>query len=299
MGRVLTIGVFDGVHRGHQALIGETVARAERAGVPAAAVTFDPNPLEILRPDVAPTRLCTLQRRIELLHELGLDGVEVLRFNANMAKMSADVFARQVLVERLGGQEIVIGANFRFGHKAAGDAATLRDAGLPVFEYELLEGADEPISSSRIRSAVAQGHVELASALLGHRHSVAGKVVEGRRRGRRLGYPTANLSVDPLAAIPSDGVYAGEVFWEDGQRIAAISVGTNPTFDDVHQRSVEAFLIDFDGDLYGRELRVEFGHFLRAMEPFATVEDLVAQMSHDVQQTMQLIALGFPAEPSD
>ncbi|MEZ5159234.1 MAG: bifunctional riboflavin kinase/FAD synthetase [Candidatus Nanopelagicales bacterium] len=288
MGRVLTIGVFDGVHRGHQALVAETVAQAAQWEAEAWAVTFDPNPIEVLRPDLAPARLCSVSRRVELLLELGLDGVEVLAFDEVLSQMPADEFARDVLIGRFGAVGVVVGSNFRFGHKAAGDVVVLEDAGLKVVEFSLLEGADAPISSSRIRAAVDDGEVELAAALLGHRHAVEGEVVRGHGRGRDLGYPTANLALSPRAAIPKDAVYAGEVFWPDGHRIAAISVGTNPTFGD-GQRSVEAFLLDFDGELYGKQLRVEFGHLLRPMATFEGVEGLIRQMSADVARTRALM----------
>lgn len=284
----MTIGVFDGVHRGHQALVAETVAQSAQWGTEAWAVTFDPNPMEVLRPDLAPARLCGVDRRVELLRDLGLDGVEVLAFDEVLSQMPAEEFAREVLVGRFGAVGVVIGSNFRFGHKAAGDVAVLEGAGLSVVEFSLLQGADAPISSSRIREAVADGEVELAAALLGHRHAVEGDVVPGRGRGRGLGYPTANIAPHTRAALPMDGVYAGEVFWHDGQRIAAISVGTNPTFGD-GPRSVEAFFLDFTGELYGKHLRVEFGHFLRPMVKFEGVEELVRQMAADVTRTRDLM----------
>lgn len=288
VGKVVTIGVFDGVHRGHQALVGETVELAEKMDASGWVVTFDPNPLELLRPDLAPTRLCSVQRRLELLRDLGVDGIEVLAFDTALSQMPATDFVQEILVGRLDAVGVVIGDNFRFGHKATGDASVLREAGLAVVEIGLLRGVSEFISSSRVRSAVADGDVELAAALLGHRHAVEGTVVAGHKRGRDLGFPTANLELHPRAAIPRDGVYAGEVDWPDGRRIAAVSVGTNPTFGD-HQRSVEAFLLDFDGELYGQQLRVEFGHFLRPMAQFSQVSELVDQMGVDVQRTRELM----------
>ena len=269
-------------------MVAETVALAVQSASEAWAVTFDPNPLEVLRPESAPTRLCGVHRRVELLRELGLDEVAVLGFDESLSRMPAEDFAREVLIGQFDAQAVVVGSNFRFGHKAAGEVAVLERAGLAVVEFSLLQGADSPISSSRIRATVAAGAVELAAAMRGHRHGVEGEVVRGHGRGYDLGYPTANISADPRFAIPADGVYAGEVYWPDGQRVAAISVGTNPTFAD-GQRSVEAFLLDFDGDLYGHQLRVEFGHFLRPMTRFDSVDQLVAQMAEDVARTRILL----------
>lgn len=288
MGKVTTIGVFDGVHRGHQALVAEAVLQAARVGGQPWVITFDPNPIEVVRPDVAPTRLCSVERRVRLLEELGVDGVTVVRFDPQMSQMSAADFAQQVVVEQVGATHVVVGENFRFGHRAAGDADTLREAGLQVSVLDLLAGGDAPLSSTRVRAAVAAGDMELAAAILGRHHGVEGPVVPGHRRGRELGYPTANVQVDPLAAVPLDGVYAGAVSWHDGERPAAISVGTNPTFGD-GGRSVEAYLLDFDGDLYGQRLQVDFWHHIRPMVAFDDVEALKRQMADDVQRTADLV----------
>ena len=285
---VVTIGVFDGVHLGHQALIGHCVEIARTNGLRSIAVTFDPNPLEVLRPEVAPARLCEIDRRVDLIRALGIDHVEVLAFDADMAAMSADEFVEDVLHKRLKAEHVVIGHGFRFGHKAAGSADTLRSGGLSVDEYSLV-GDQQPVSSTRIRSAVAVGDVVLAASMLGRSPEVEGVVETGQKRGRDLGFPTANIGHHRLAAVPADGVYAGTATVDDRSHIAAISVGTNPTFDGV-RRTVEAYLLDFDGDLYGQRLRVGFAHRLRDTLAFDTVEQLVAQMERDAVRTRDLLS---------
>ena len=285
---VVTIGVFDGVHLGHQALIGHCVEIARANGLRSVAVTFDPNPLEVLRPEVAPARLCEIDRRVDLIRALGIDHVEVLAFDADMAAMSADEFVEDVLHKRLKAEHVVIGHGFRFGHKAAGSADTLRSGGLSVDEYSLV-GDQKPVSSTRIRSAVAAGDVALAAGMLGRSPEVEGVVEAGQKRGRDLGFPTANIAHHRLAAVPADGVYAGTATVGDRSHIAAISVGTNPTFDGV-RRTVEAYLLDFDGDLYGQRLRVGFTARLRDTLTFDGVEQLVAQMDADVARTRDLLS---------
>lgn len=283
---MVTIGVFDGVHLGHQALIGHCVDIAAGNGLRAVALTFDPNPLEVLRPDVAPTRLCDIDRRVELIRSMGVDDVQVSTFDTDMAAMSAEQFVAQMLLEGLRAERVVIGHGFRFGHKAAGTAQTLRAHGLTVDEYSLV-GGDEPVSSTRIRAAVAAGEVALAAQMLGRSHEVEGVVIEGQKRGRDLGYPTANVAHHSRAAVPADGVYAGTAAVGNTIHVAAISVGTNPTFDGA-QRTVEAYLLDFDADLYGQRMRIGFAQRLRPTLAFETVDALVAQMERDVAQTDDL-----------
>lgn len=284
---VVTIGVFDGVHRGHQSLIRHNLALAEQLQLESVVLTFDPNPLEVLRPDVAPTRLCDLSRRVELIAMQGVELVEVLEFDADVAAMSAEDFVETVLRKNLDARHVVIGHGFRFGHRAAGTAQTLREAGLVVDEFALV-GGEDPVSSTRIRAAVATGEVELAAELLGRPHEVAGVVAPGEKRGRALGFPTANIEHHPRAAVPADGVYAGRAVVDGTQHQAAISIGTNPTFDsDV--RTVEAYLLDFDADLYGQWMRLDFSHRLRDTLAFEGVDALVAQMDEDVALTRRLM----------
>jgi len=283
----VTIGVFDGVHRGHQSLIRHNLDLAARLGLESVVVTFDPNPLEVLRPDAAPARLCDLARRVELIARLGVELVEVLEFDTELAAMTAEEFVASVLIKRLDARHVVIGHGFRFGNRAAGSADTLRAAGLTVDEFGLV-GDERPLSSTRVRAAVADGDVKAAAEMLGRAHEVVGTVVQGEKRGRALGFPTANLEHHRLAAIPADGVYAG-VAVTDGERYpAAISIGTNPTFEG-HHRTVEAYLLDVDLDLYGHRVRVEFAERLRDTLAFDGVEALVTQMHEDVAATRRLL----------
>jgi riboflavin kinase / FMN adenylyltransferase len=291
----VTVGVFDGVHRGHQHLLAAT--RAAAAGAAVVAVTFDPMPVEVLAPDRAPLRLTTTARRIELLRAHGADEVRVLAFDRAMADWTPEEFARRALVDDLRAAAVVVGENFRFGTKAAGDVDLLRSLGQAAgFTVEVLQldGAAKPFSSTLARAHVAAGRMAEAAEVLGRTHEVSGVVVEGDHRGRELGFPTANVPVDPAYAVPPDGVYAGRV--DTGAEVlpAAISVGSNPTFDG-QERRVESYVIDrsvADGslDLYGRQIRVEFVSRLRGMDVFDTVEALVAQMHEDVSDTRAVLA---------
>jgi riboflavin kinase/FMN adenylyltransferase len=285
---VVPIGIFDGVHRGHQLVLQHAVTAARERAARIVVITFDPHPVAVLRPDAMPLMLTTLDRRVELLRRHGADEVVVLEFTEELSRQSAEEFVEQTLIGRLGAVRIVVGQNFRFGHRAAGDVALLRKYDLEVDDVALLGGStaeqSEIISSTWIREQIAHGEVEAAAVALGRPHFVEGPVVRGDARGRQLGFPTANIGVDHRIAIPHDGVYAGHVVREGGDRsIAAISVGTNPTFDGVHRR-VEAYVIDegHDLELYGEHLVVEFAHHLRGMEKFASVDDLVDQMAKDV-----------------
>jgi riboflavin kinase/FMN adenylyltransferase len=281
---VVPIGIFDGVHRGHQLVLDRAVDAARPIGARVVAITFDPHPVAVLRPEAMPLMLMTLERRIALLKQHGADSVVVLHFDKATSQQSADEFIEQTLIERLDAVRVVVGVNFRFGHGAAGDAALLRKFGLEVDDVPLLADGDV-VSSTQIRAWVAAGDVESASKALGRAHLVEGPVVRGDGRGRGLGYPTANLALDPGIAVPADGVYAGHLVRADGDRLpAAISVGTNPTFDGVERR-VEAYALDVDIDLYDEHVMVEFAHRLRGQERFASVDDLVAQMAVDVEQT--------------
>ncbi len=286
-GSAVTIGVFDGVHRGHQALIAKMVTTAATLDLRPIVVTFDPNPLEVLRPEQAPTRLTSIERRVDLIAGLGVDYVAVLPFTAQLAAMTAEEFVRSVLQDQLDAREVVIGHGFRFGNKARGTAHTMREAGLQVEEYALV-GDGDPLSSTRIRACVRDGDVRQATQMLGRPPEVEGIVVRGEQRGRALGYPTANVEHHELAAVPADGVYAGLTHVAGRDYAAAISVGTNPTFDGA-SRTVESHILDFDADIYGQHVRVEFVERLRSMEAFAGVEGLVAQMADDVRRTRESV----------
>lgn len=293
---VVAIGVFDGVHRGHQYLLDRAVQAARRRGVAAVVVTFDPHPLAVVRPGHEPLALASLDRRLDLLAGLGLDAVCVLPFSTELSRLSAEDFAVGVLADRLHVVEVVVGENFRFGHKAAGDVDLLtslgRRHGFAVDAVPTV-GDTEQWSSTRVRAALDVGDVETAAELLGRPYRVEGEVVVGDRRGRALGYPTANLARTPGVAVPADGVYAGYLVTDlltdrltGAERLpAAISVGTNPTFDGSEQR-VEAYALDRDDlDLYGAVVGVEFTSRLRDTVRFDSVDDLLAQMAEDVADT--------------
>jgi riboflavin kinase / FMN adenylyltransferase len=291
---VVTVGNFDGVHLGHQALLRRVAAEAAARGLPAGAVTFDRHPVAVLRPGAAPKLLTTLRRRVRLFGEAGMDYVLVLPFTAELSKVPAERFATEVLLDGVDARVVVVGANFRFGHRAAGDAGLLaelgRARGVEVTAVDLQADGDETVSSTRIRAAVAAGDVATAWRLLGRPHAVDGRVVHGDHRGRPLlGMPTANLAVPGHLALPANGVYAGRFVEEGGvARPAATSVGINPQFRTALR--VEAHLLDFDGDLYGRRAAVGFEHRLRDEAAFASVDDLVAQMREDVRQARRLLA---------
>ena len=291
----VTVGSFDGVHRGHQHVL--AAARAASDGAAVVAVTFEPLPREVLAPDRAPKRLTTIERRVELLRVHGADEVRVLAFSREMAGWSPEEFIQRVLVDELKSSVVVVGENFRFGSRATGDVDLLRSVGSETgFTVEglTLEGGAEPFSSTLARTHVAAGRMPEAAAVLGRPHEVSGVVVEGDRRGRSLGFPTANVPVDDRYAVPPDGVYAGRLDIGGEVLPAAISVGTNPTFDG-HDRRVESYVIDRPSgggslELYDQLVRVEFVRRLRSMDAFDTVDALVAQMHEDVADTRSVLA---------
>jgi len=296
---VVTIGVFDGVHRGHQRIVTTAAAAAAGLGLPLVVATFDPHPAEVIRPGSHPLLLCTLRRRAQLLAELGAAAVCVLEFTLEFSRLGPDEFVRAVLADRLHARRVVVGENFRFGHRAAGDLALLAELGekydFRVEGIPLLAQDGVTMSSSAIRDLLAAGDVAGAARGLGRPHRVEGVVVRGDQRGRALGFPTANLETAEHTAIPADGVYAG---WlasldADGHEAerwpAAISVGTNPTFDGRH-RVVEAYALDRDDlDLYGVHVAVDFAARLRGMVRFDSVDALVGQMRLDVAAARALV----------
>jgi riboflavin kinase/FMN adenylyltransferase len=281
---VVALGVFDGVHRGHRLIVARATAAARARGLPTVVISFDPHPGAVLHPDTAPLMLTTLERRIALLRSLGADDVVVLPFTRELSQQSATEFAQAVLRDALHAECVVVGANWRFGHKAAGDVGLLRELGFDVDGVDLLRG-DDVVSSSAIRAMIASGDVTGAAAALDRPHLVEGPVVRGDARGRDLGYPTANVAVDAGIAVPADGVYAGWLVRDGGEGSplpAAVSVGTNPTFDGAERR-VEAYVLDADLDLYDEHVVVEFVARLRGMVRFERVEALVAAMAADVE----------------
>lgn len=285
-GSVVTIGVFDGVHRGHQVIIDAAVREARSDGLPSVALTFEPHPTEVLRPGTHPAVLTGVAHKADLVAARGIDVLCLLPFTIEFSRLSPEEFAGHVLAEQLAARHVVVGANFRFGAKAAGDVETLARFGAAMgFETHavpLATNHGSRYSSTAIRQLVAAGDVEAAAAALGRDHRVTGVVVRGDARGRELGYPTANLDTIPYAAVPGDGVYAGRFLRRDGTVLAAaISVGTNPTFAGTERR-VEAYCLDFDGDLYGEAAGVEFTTRLRGQVRFDGIDALIEQMARDV-----------------
>ena len=289
---VVCIGAFDGVHRGHQLLIARGREQADVLGRPLVAVTFDPHPRTILRPEGAPVSLCTLDRRIQYLLEAGADEVDVIEFEAGFAALTAQEFIDEVIVEGLHAAAVVVGEDFRFGERGSGSVQTLAEAGpergFTATAVSLFLEDDNKVSSSRIREVVLSGDVLNAARLLGRPYALDGVVVHGDHRGRELGYPTANLQWTGNPAIPADGVYASFLVVEGEFLPAATSIGTNPQFEGVERR-VETYVLDRDDlDLYGREVTVEFVEFLRPQETFESLPDFIEQMGRDVSRARAL-----------
>lgn len=297
---VVTIGVFDGVHRGHQLIIGSAVERARSLGLPSVVLTFDPHPSEVVRPGTHPPMLTGQRVKAEILESLGVDVMCVLPFTLEFSRLDPDEFVHAVLVERLHARAVIVGENFRYGQKAAGDVASLAAAG-KRFGFSVegvpLQGTEETTwSSTYVRSCVDAGDVEGAAAALGRDHRIDGVVVRGDQRGRDLGYPTANLEPLPWSAVPADGVYAGRLLRSGGESLpAAISIGTNPTFAG-RERRVEAYVLDAEPglDLYGEHVGLTFVARLRDTLRFDAVEALVAQMDQDVARARGLLS-GHPS----
>lgn len=298
---VVAIGKFDGVHSGHRAVIDRARVDAAAAGARIVAVTFDRNPLALLRPEICPESLVGVNQKLRLLADAGVDATLMLTFDRALADLGAREFVEHVLVGALGVQVVMVGGDFRFGRGGAGDAALLRELGGEFgFEVDVVDDvraidAGRRVSSTWVRELLAAGDVSGAARLLGRPHAVRGEVVHGLKRGRELGFPTANLSPRLEGFVPAEGVYAGWLVDEgmpgDGaaeprssvRYPAAVSVGTNPTFDDVEVRQVEAYVLDeTDLDLYGHTVEVEFVARIRGMTAFAGVEPLIAQMTEDV-----------------
>jgi len=305
---VVTIGVFDGVHRGHQQILGHAVKKAREMGVPAVVVTFDPHPSEVVRPGSHPAVLTEPGRKADLMAALGIDALCVIPFTLDFSRLSAETFGHDILVDTLHASLVVVGENFRFGNKAAGDVMLLNRLGrtfgfrveaAPLVSSEGINGGETVYSSTYIRALIAAGDVAGAAAALGRPHRLEGVVVRGDQRGRQLGFPTANLMSSQHAAVPADGIYAARVGWghprlENGVvgleavRMAAVSVGTNPTFSG-RERRVEAYILDFDGDIYGERLVIDFVARIREQRTYTELAPLIEQIDDDVAQTRSLL----------
>lgn len=288
---VVTIGNFDGVHLGHRGVLGKAVSRAAEIGGKAVALTFVPHPVRVIAPGREPARLTPLERKLELMAESHVDIAMVLPFDRQLASMEAREFVEKVLIAGAAARVVIVGSDFRFGRGRAGNIQLLQKLGpelgfsMEPFEPVLIEG--EPVSSTRIRGVLNKGRVELAARLLGRPHDVAGVVVRGDQRGRLLGFPTANLG-GLRALLPALGVYACWAHFGGSRRMAAVNIGDRATFN--RGRSVEAYLLDFEGDLYGRELQLSFVSRLRADAKFESVEALVTQISADVDATRRVLS---------
>lgn len=309
---VVTLGNFDGVHRGHKVVLSEVVGRAVELGLTSVAVTFEPHPVSVLRPEAAPPLLVSLEQRLDLLASSGLDAVLVMEFTRELASWAPERFVSEVFVGALNARLVVVGQDTRFGVRNSGDVTTLRRLGDELgFEVEVVKDQGEAPnaeqatrwSSSKARHLVAHGDVVAVARILGRPHAVSGIVVHGDHRGRELGFPTANLESEPAGLVPADGVYAGwlvrdELSYDDVERRlpAAISIGTNPTFDGTSRR-VEAYVLDReDLDLYDRRVTLEFVARLRPTLRFEGVAQLLETMRGDVARTRE--ALGLPAVPA-
>jgi riboflavin kinase/FMN adenylyltransferase len=300
-GSTVTVGSFDGVHLGHQAVLREIAGRAAAAGRASVLVTFEPHPLEVVNPRAAPPLLTTGPERREILAQMPLDYAYFLRFDRRVAGLSPEEFVRDVLLARLGMRELVIGHDHGFGRGRSGDVETLRRLGEAYgFEVDVVPAVDvgdQHVSSSRIRRAVAGGDLATAARMLGRPYQVSGVVGQGERRGRQIGVPTINLAeVPPQKLLPPDGVYAVEVEWRGGRAGGMANQGPKPTFAD-GRRTLEAHLFDFEGDLYGEWVRLEWVERLRDVERFPSVEALKEQLQRDRTRARAVLAAARP-DPS-
>ena len=288
MKKVIAVGIFDGVHAGHQQIIAAAKIQGE-----VTVMTFDPHPTSVVAPERTPSQLMSINDRIHYLKVAGASFVEVVNFTKEFSFLSPDQFIEDVLVGRFGAEHVVIGENFNFGHKAQGTPKYLSEVGpkygFKVSIVKLQEDRGSTISSTRIRSLVIDGQVERANELLTRMFYLKGPVVHGEKRGRQIGYPTANIGLNTLATIPADGVYAGWLSVGPNRWPAAISIGTNPTFPGVRGRQVEAYAIDqIDLELYDQDATVEFGYRLRDTLKFEGLPALLEQMKKDCDQARKL-----------
>ena len=291
----VTIGKFDGVHRGHRAVIDRIRSIAAEGDLRAVVVTFDRNPLALLAPDKCPDSLVSVRQKLELLATTGVDATVMLPFDRALASVPATEFVERVLVDTLQAKAVLVGSDFRYGARGAGDVDLLQDLGAKFgFTVEVVDDVrpegERRVSSTWIRELLAEGDVRHATRLLGHTPAVSGIVVHGAKRGRELGYPTANLSPESEGLIPADGVYAGWLTDAGTRYPAAISVGNNPTFEGVAKKQVEAYVLDRELDLYDHVVDVEFVERLRGMVAFTNIPDLIDTMHADVDRAREILA---------
>jgi riboflavin kinase/FMN adenylyltransferase len=288
---VVTIGAYDGVHRGHQAVIGQVRKEAQQLGCQSVVVTFDKHPASVVRPASAPKLLTDLDQKLELLQQTGIDATLIVEFNRERSTEDPALFVKRVLVDTLRARVVVVGEDFHFGFNRGGNVAMLRELGKqfdfqvePVKLIARPDGVEEPVSSTSIRRALAGGQVEIATNLLGRAYEMRGVVVNGDKRGRSIGFPTANVEVPNAMCLPADGVYAGRFRCDDGSvHACAINLGRRPTFFEHADHSLlEAHLLDFSGDLYGQKVSVTFEHFLRSERKFDGLDAIKTQLQLDV-----------------
>ncbi len=295
---VITIGAYDGVHLGHQAVIADVRRHAAELGAKSVVLTFDRHPATVVRPESAPRLLTDLPQKLELLKQTGIDATVVVVFDQRRSHESPDEFVHDVLVDCLRAKLVVVGEDFHFGYQRQGNVAMLRSLGraddfevLPIALVARADGVDEPVSSTAIRRALAGGSVALAAQLLGRPFEARGVVVTGDQRGRLLGFPTANVEVPNQLCLPADGVYAGWYERSDGSvHRCAINLGRRPTFYEHADHSLlEAHLLDFSGDLYGERAKVRFADFLRSERKFEGIDALISQLKHDVEHARAIL----------
>jgi len=286
----VTIGVFDGVHRGHQHLVALLLERARQQGLAAVAVTFNPHPRTVLRPGTAVTYLTSLEERVELLQSLGLDAVAVLAFTSELAQLSARDFV-SLLAQELEMKLLVVGSDFALGRNREGTVGVLRqlgrDLGFAVEVGQLLTEEGEKVGSSSVRQALSAGDMEQVARLLGRPFSLSGPVVVGAHRGRSIGFPTANIGLGLDRALPAFGVYVTRAYVRENSYASCTNIGVRPTFDAEPRPTVETYILDLDEDLYGQELRIDLLHRLRGELRFDSVDDLVAQIRRDIHSTRE------------
>ncbi len=293
----VTIGKFDGVHLGHVEILRQLSEVSSQRGLAPTVVTFDRHPASLLAPDQRPADIVSTNERLDLIEAQGVEASLVLAFDSALAGLTPRQFVTDILLGALHAQVVLVGHDFRFGDHASGDVDTLQELAAELgFDVVLIDDVAPVdgvrVSSSLIRELMATGDIAAVSKLLGRLPRVSGEVVHGHKRGRELGFPTANLSQDATGLVPGDGVYAGW-FLDAGQRYAAaISVGTNPTFESINKRTVEAFLLDQNLDLYGHHVTIEFAAHIRGMVAFTGIDPLIEQMHDDVRLTRTILGLG-------
>ncbi len=295
---VVTIGVYDGVHRGHRAVIVQVRDRAAKLGAKTVVITFDRHPASVVRPESAPPVLTNIEQKLELLSNTGVDATMVVPFDEDQSHETPVHFVERVLVDALRAKVVIVGEDFRFGHMRQGNITLLREMGErhdfavePLALVPRADGIDEPVSSTAIRRALAGGEIDTATRMLGAFYEVRGRVVDGDKRGRTIGFPTANVEVPRQMCLPSDGVYAGLYRRANGdEHMCAINLGRRPTFyRNADHALLEAYLLDFDGDLYGEEAAVKFVAFLRSERRFDSVDDLRRQLSLDIEHARSAV----------